>query len=519
MLWRRFREQPTPEYARTTEASIRNAVSPNERLEHLIDPWTSLVIVPVFALANAGIHLDADVATRAASSPITIGIVVGLVVGKVVGITAATWLGSRRWLGRFPMSVAWPSLVGAATLAGIGFTVALLIADLTFAGARLEEAKIGILVASVLATVLSWIVFGVMRHLPQRPTSRVAPPIIDLADPVDPGRDHVWGSAEAVVTLVEYADFECPYCGEAAPIIRGLVDSYGVGLRYVFRHLPLTDVHPHAEMAAEVAESAGAQGKFWEMHDLLFAQEPSAPPRRSPRRRRGVDAGCAPDRRGSRDSTIRVAGGPGRGERRGEWRRGHADLLRERASLVRLLRHATRLVPRSIGRCGSRPRAPLVPSAPSSCHSSSDGTGSGAPVGGEEASGEDGRRPRGMRLRLLRSGALPTAVDRRREEVVPPIEELEPERLEPVHVSVSGEDRTVIARFTQEHLAPVVDQPRYVDGPVDFGDLSEDGTEKVVERDLSVEVDDQVMDLRPGPEVTVSASHRAQYRPASISLR
>ena len=271
-LWRRFREQPSPEYARTTEASIRYAVSPNERLEHLIDPWTSLLIVPVFALANAGIQLNANVLTRAASSPVTIGIVVGLVAGKVVGITAATWLGSRRWLGRFPLSVAWPSLVGAATLAGIGFTVALLIADLTFAGARLEEAKVGILVASVLATALSWLVFRVIRHLPQRHTGQLTPPIIDLADPVDPGRDHIRGSDDAVVTLVEYADFECPYCGQAEPIIRGLLDTYGAHLRYVFRHLPLTDVHPHAEMAAEAAESAGADGKFWEMHDLLFAR-------------------------------------------------------------------------------------------------------------------------------------------------------------------------------------------------------------------------------------------------------
>ena len=88
---------------------------------------------------------------RAASSSITIGIIVGLVVGKLVGITTATWLGSRRWLGRFPLTVAWPPLFGAATVAGIGFTVALLIADLSFTGERLEEAKLGILGASILA--------------------------------------------------------------------------------------------------------------------------------------------------------------------------------------------------------------------------------------------------------------------------------------------------------------------------------------------------------------------------------
>jgi protein-disulfide isomerase len=272
VLWRRFREQPTPSTARTTTTVLRAAVSPNERFQHLYDPWTSFLIVPVFALANAGIALDGDVLERAASSPITIGIVVGLVVGKLVGITSATWLGSRRWLGRFPLTVAWPPLVGAATLAGIGFTVALLIADLSFTGRQLEEAKLGILAASLLATLLSVVVFRIIPHLPERDPQhrRLAPVLLDLADPVDPDRDHVRGAEDAAVTLVEYADFECPYCGQAEPVLRDLVAQYGADLRYVFRHLPLTDVHEHAELAAEAAETAAAQGRFWEMHDRLF---------------------------------------------------------------------------------------------------------------------------------------------------------------------------------------------------------------------------------------------------------
>jgi Na+/H+ antiporter NhaA len=273
LLWRRFREQPNPETARSTTTVLRQAVSPNERLQHLIDPWTSFLVVPVFALANAGIALDAEVLERAASSPITIGIVVGLVLGKLVGITSATWLGTRRWLGRFPLTVAWPPLFGAATVAGIGFTVALLIADLSFTGPRLEEAKIGILTASILASLLSVVVFRIIPHLPERDPEhqRVAPVLIDLADPVDPDRDHIRGSDDAPVTLVEYADFECPYCGMAEPVVRDLVATYGADLRYVFRHLPLTDVHEHAELAAEAAEVAAAHGRFWEMHDRLFA--------------------------------------------------------------------------------------------------------------------------------------------------------------------------------------------------------------------------------------------------------
>jgi Na+/H+ antiporter NhaA len=274
-VWRLFREQPTPEYARSVQSSLRYAVSPNERLQHLFHPWTSYVIVPLFALANAGISLDGDALRHGATSRITLGIVFGLVIGKLVGIIGATWLATRRRLGGFPRTVAWPPLVGAAAVSGIGFTVALLIADITFEGDSLEDAKLGILTASVVATLLSTLVFRAIEHLPERLAmageANLAQPILDLTDPVDPDRDHVRGPDDAGVTLVEYADFECPYCGTAEPIVRSLLAEYGADLRYVFRHLPLVDVHEHAELAAEASEIAAAHGKFWEMHDLLFA--------------------------------------------------------------------------------------------------------------------------------------------------------------------------------------------------------------------------------------------------------
>src|SRR5207248_309906 len=107
------------------------------------------------------------------------------------------------------------------------------------------------------------------RQLRIRGLLGTAEPIVDLAEPVDPERDHVRGPAEAPVTLVEYGDFECPYCGRAEPAVRELLAEFG-DVRYVWRHLPLTDVHPRAEAAAEAAEAAAAQGKFWEMHDLLL---------------------------------------------------------------------------------------------------------------------------------------------------------------------------------------------------------------------------------------------------------
>ncbi len=86
-------------------------------------------------------------------------------------------------------------------------------------------------------------------------------------------RDHVQGPADAPVTLVEYGDYECPYTGRAYPIVKEVQRTLGDQLRFVFRNFPLTEIHPHAELAAEAAEAAGAQGKFWEMHDLLFEHQ------------------------------------------------------------------------------------------------------------------------------------------------------------------------------------------------------------------------------------------------------
>ena len=222
--------------------------------------------------ANAGVELSGEVLRGAATSPITIGIVAGLVLGKLIGITGASWLATRRILGGFPLTVPWPPLLGAAAVAGIGFTVSLFIAEIALRGEALDQAKIGILSASVLATALSWVVFQVIGVLPRRAGRRTsaAAPLVDLTDPVDPDRDHIRGPQDAPVTLVEYGDFECPYCGRAEPVIRELLAEFGTDLRYAFRHLPLEDVHEHARLAAE---AAGTQGKFWQMHDLLFTHQ------------------------------------------------------------------------------------------------------------------------------------------------------------------------------------------------------------------------------------------------------
>ncbi|HEY8523373.1 MAG TPA: Na+/H+ antiporter NhaA [Acidimicrobiales bacterium] len=273
-MWRLFREMPTPRYAREAGRTLALTVSPNERLQHLFHGWTSYVIVPVFALANAGVELEGEVLRTVGTQAVFLGIVLGLVVGKPLGIVGATWLVSRRWLGGFPRTVPWPPLVGAATVAGIGFTVSLLIADITFTGRELEEAKLGVLTASVVASLASWVVFTVIRRLPaRRGGGELAPQIVDLAEDVDPAVDHIRGPVDAPVTLVEYGDFECPYCGQAEPVVRELVRRFGNDLRFVFRHLPLVDVHRNADLAARASEAAAAQGKFWEMYDKLIPED------------------------------------------------------------------------------------------------------------------------------------------------------------------------------------------------------------------------------------------------------
>jgi Na+/H+ antiporter NhaA len=275
-LFRSFREQPTPELARTARASLRVAVSPNERLQQFWHPWTSYVIVPLFALANAGVTLDTGFLGHAFGSPITLGILVGYVVGKPVGILGGSWLVTTATRGKVRPPIGWASLAGGGAIAGIGFTVSLLVSELAFDGDQLAEAKIGVLSAGVAASLLTWLVFRATRKLPRgmrlRALLGTAEPLLDLAVPVDPERDHARGPEDAPVTLLEYGDFECPYCGLAEPVIRELLRDFG-DLRYVWRHLPLNDVHPHTQLAAEAAEAAAGQGKFWEMYELLLARQ------------------------------------------------------------------------------------------------------------------------------------------------------------------------------------------------------------------------------------------------------
>ena len=330
-LFRDFREQPTAGMARQLRAGVRSAVSPNDRLQQMWHPWTSYLIVPLFGLANAGIPIDISFLSRAYTSPITLGIVVGYVIGKPAGIMATSALVNKATGGRLRPPVGWMAALGGGTLAGMGFTVSLLVASVAFTGVELREATLGVLTAAVIAAVLTWLVFRITRGLPLPLRSRAllgqSPTIVDLADPVDADRDHIRGPADAHVTLVENGDFRVvPYCGQAEPVIRELLTEDG-DLRYVWRHLPLNDVHPEAQLAAEASEAAAAQGAFWAMHDVLIEHQAELRPKDLIRYAAQIGLDTRVVHRGPQKPPMERTRRGRHRERRPERGRGHPELF------------------------------------------------------------------------------------------------------------------------------------------------------------------------------------------------
>ncbi|HVX45466.1 MAG TPA: Na+/H+ antiporter NhaA [Mycobacteriales bacterium] len=275
-LVRLFREQPTPELANTATRGLAATLSANARLQHLFHRTTGYLVVPLFALANAGIAVDSGLLTSALTSPVTVGIFLGYVVGKPLAVVGTSWLIAKGSRGSVRPQVGWAAVLGGGAIAGIGFTVSLLIADLAFTGRELDQAKLGLLAAAIGSSLLSLLVYRITALLPEAARTRAllgsARQPADLATPVDAERDHVRGPHDAAVTIVEYGDFECPWTEMAAPTARELL-AHNADVRYVWRHLPLPDVHPHAQLAAEAAEAAGEQDAFWPMHDLLLRNQ------------------------------------------------------------------------------------------------------------------------------------------------------------------------------------------------------------------------------------------------------
>jgi NhaA family Na+:H+ antiporter len=146
--------------AEAMESSSAAVQSPLQRFEHMLTPWVTFVIIPIFALANAGIDLRSIEWSEAISHRVTIGVMAGLVIGKCAGVTLFSWIAVKAGWARLPSGVQWKHLIGAAWLAGIGFTMSLFIAQLAFSSSEtVEQAKLGILLGSAISAVvgLTWL--------------------------------------------------------------------------------------------------------------------------------------------------------------------------------------------------------------------------------------------------------------------------------------------------------------------------------------------------------------------------
>ena len=268
-LARTFRQSPNTEYARAAANSLRESISINERLQSAYAPYVAYVILPVFALANAGVELSPAILAAAVRSPITWGIVVGLVAGKLLGVFGSTALMRLFRLGEFGPGLTLDRIAGGAALCGIGFTISLFIIDLAIDDPAIQnEARVGVLGASVIAFTLATVIFRMSDAA--RPATAIGQTLLRQ---VDPARDHIFGPADAPFTMVEYGDFQCGFCLKATGSVEEVHRELGDRLRYVWRHAPLTRYHPNALAGAEASEAAARQGKFFEFERSLFADQ------------------------------------------------------------------------------------------------------------------------------------------------------------------------------------------------------------------------------------------------------
>jgi Na+/H+ antiporter NhaA len=273
-LARTFRQSPNSEYARAAANSLRESISINERLQSAYAPYIAYVVLPLFALANAGVVLSPEILAGAVASPLTWGIVVGLVAGKLLGIFGTTAVMKAFRIGEFGPGLTLDRLAGGAALCGIGFTISLFIVDLAIADEDAQnEARVGVLAASVIAFLVATVIFRISDA--RRPGGESGQ---TLMRPVDPDRDHVFGSADAPFTIVEYGDFQCGFCLKASGSIQEVHSVLGDRLRYIWRHAPLTQYHPNALAGAEASEAAALQGKFFEFERGLFADQENQRP-------------------------------------------------------------------------------------------------------------------------------------------------------------------------------------------------------------------------------------------------
>ncbi len=249
-----FRRTPVARTGHAAVDAIRKAVSLNERIYLALTPIVNLVIVPVFALANAGVVITGETLAHAFTSPLTWGIILGLVVGKTIGISAATLLAKKLRIGELAPGLGMRHIGAGSVLTGIGFTISLFIVDLAIVDPTLQsDARIGVLTASLIAAALG---MGALTATARFDASH-QPARKRLNRPVDPARDHIQGNVNAPLTLVEYGRMGGLDDADIDEVVRQVLDHFDHDLRFVFRHNPMDD--PAAHQAAEAIEAVNAQ--------------------------------------------------------------------------------------------------------------------------------------------------------------------------------------------------------------------------------------------------------------------
>lgn len=261
-----FAQSPSAAYARDAEEGLQRAISVNDRAHRLLSPYVNIAVLPLFALANAGVRVDAATLAEAARSPLTWGIIAALVVGKPVAVVGTVFAISRVRPGLLPAGVSLRHVVAVGLLSGVGFTLSLFIAELAFADPRtLQLAHIGILAASLVAVTAGGAALVVLGWMQRRgPSSETM-----LPRAVDPDREHTVGPDDAPLSLVEYGDLSADFDIGRTGVLTELRARFGQDLQYTFRHAASAVDGTIGYDAALASEAAARQGRFAPFREAL----------------------------------------------------------------------------------------------------------------------------------------------------------------------------------------------------------------------------------------------------------
>ena len=253
-LTHHFRRTPVASTGSAAVIGILRSVSINERMQLALAPIVNLIVVPVFALSNAGVIISGETLQHAFKSPLTWGIIAGLVGGKYLGVFGASIIATKLRIGELAQCLAYRHINAGSMLTGIGFTISLFIIDLAIKDETAQsDARIGVLTASILAAIIGMVALVLTaaydaRHAPERTR---------LNRSIDPKRDHILGDPNAPLTLVEYAQLGGVDDITVEEVVREVRDSFCDDLRFFFRNNPMGD--EAAERAAEALEAVHAQ--------------------------------------------------------------------------------------------------------------------------------------------------------------------------------------------------------------------------------------------------------------------